>query len=199
MMHFLNKVLLTCLGISFAMISLPAAAALLAIPATGLVAPLEGSPKYPFTKNESINHGRWKKNSQDYPYFGAPRGHGVRYHAGVDVYPEGGTGSAVKALADGIVIKIAPFYTRANGEVTYGVLVDHGGFVANYAELDKPEFEVSSAIKQGQVIGRVSGTKQLHFELYRKGTKDWLRWYEKKPDELIDPTEILLKLFDKAK
>ncbi|MBC8017610.1 MAG: M23 family metallopeptidase [Verrucomicrobia bacterium] len=178
------------------MSSLSAAAEQPEIPMTGLVAPLEGKPGYPFTRNESVYCGQWGENSQDYPYFGAPRDQGRRRHAGVDVYPEGGTGSSVKALADGIIIKIAPFYTRANGEVTYGVLVDHADFVANYAELNKPDSKMSTSVKQGQTIGTISGTKQLHFELYTKGTKDWLRWYGKQPDDLMDPTQILIKLFD---
>ena len=195
MMHFFTRVLLSFLGICMAMSSLSAAAEL-EIPVAGLVAPLEGTPRYPFTKNESMSCGRWGKKSQDYPYFGAPRDHDRRKHAGVDIYPEGGTGSPVKALADGIVIKIAPFFTRANGEVTYGVLVDHVDFVANYAELMKPDFNASTVVKQGQIIGRISGTGQLHFELYVKGTKDWLRWHGKQPDNLLDPTEILIKLLN---
>lgn len=165
------------------------------IPMAELVAPLEGKPKYPFTKEESINSGKWESGSQDYPYFGAPRGNNTRNHAGVDLYPQGGAGSPVKALADGLIIKISPFYKRANGEVTYGVLVDHDDFVVNYAELEKPGLDVSAVIRQGEIIGRISGTQQLHFELYAKGTTDWAPWRGKKPSNLIDPTEILLKLF----
>lgn len=189
-----NLVILICLCTCISMSSPSAAAEQLEIPVAELVAPLEGIPKYPFTKDGSISCGRWEKNSQDYPYFGAPRDNNRRHHAGVDIYPPGGIGSPVKALADGIIVKIAPFYTRSNGEVTYGVLVDHGDFVANYAELTKPDMKVSNVIKQGQIIGRISGTRQLHFELYTKGTKDWLRWYGKQPDNLMDPTELLIRL-----
>ena len=177
--------------------SLAVAAELLEIPMTELVAPFESRPKYPLTKDESINCGKWGENSQDYPYFGAPRGQNTRNHAGIDIYPQGGAGSSVKALADGIVIKIAPFYTRTNDEVTYGVLVDHADFVANYAEFEKPGYKVSTVIKQGEIIGRISGTQQLHFELYAKGTKDWLRWHGTQPENLIDPTEIMIKLLNK--
>lgn len=196
MTHFFK--LLSCLGICLAMSSFSAAASEQSNASmTELVVPIEGKAKYPFSKNESISCGQWVKSSQDYPYFGAPRDHDRRRHAGVDVYPEGGSGSSVKALADGIIIKIAPFYTRANGEVTYGVLVDHAEFVGNYAELNKPDIKVMTTVKQGQIIGTISGTKQLHFELYTKGTKDWLRWYGKKPDDLMDPTEMLIRLFNK--
>lgn len=167
------------------------------VSATRLVAPLESAPNYPFTKDGSIRSGRWRKNSQDYPYFGAPRDRNTRYHAGVDIYPREGAGSAVRALADGTVIKVGPFYTRTNGEVTYGVLVDHGNFVANYAELMKPDVEVARGISQGQVLGRIGGTKQLHFELYAKGTTAWSQWRGKRPENLLDPTGILLTLFDR--
>ncbi|SNB44627.1 M23 family metallopeptidase [Geobacter sp. DSM 9736] len=159
-----------------------------------LVAPVEGALKYPFTKDESIRCGRWRKGSQDYPYFGAPRDRNRRRHAGVDLYPVGGAGSPVRAVADGTIIKIAPFYTRANGEVTYAVLVDHHDFVANYAELLKPDIKASAPVRQGEVLGRVSGTKQLHFEMYTRGTKDWSKWYGERPANLIDPTDLLKML-----
>jgi len=174
-----------------------AAAERLQVSATGLVAPLESAPKYPFTKDGSIRSGRWRKDSQDYPYFGAPRDRNTRHHAGVDMYPHGGAGSTVRALADGTVIKVAPFYTRANGEVTYGVLVDHGDFVANYAELRKPDIQVAADIRQGQVLGRIGGTQQLHFELYAQGTTDWSRWRGRRPDNLLNPTDLLLTVFDR--
>lgn len=194
MMHFLNRIFHTCLISGIALSPLSAVAEPLVTPITALVAPVDGRPQYPLTRTESIACGHWDKNSQDYPYFGAPRSRNTRNHAGVDIYPAGGAGSPVKALADGVILKIAPFYTRANGEVTYGVLVDHADFVANYAELEKPEITVSAAIKQGEAIGRVSGTRQLHFELYTKGTTDWLQWYGKQPDNLLDPTDMLVKL-----
>ncbi len=44
-------------------------------------------------------------------FFGAQEIIVTGYHAGVDLYPEGGAGSSVKAMADGSIIKIAPFYT----------------------------------------------------------------------------------------
>lgn len=196
-MYFLNRLFLTCFGICLCMSPLSASAEQFKISIAELVAPFETRPKYPLNKNESIKCGQWRKNSQDYPYFGAPRENKKRNHAGVDIYPQGGAGSPVKALSDGIIIKIAPFYTRASGEVTYGVLVDHAGFVVNYAELEKPGSTVSTVVKKGEIIGRISGTRQLHFELYAKGTKDWVRWYGKQPDNLIDPTEMLIKLFNK--
>lgn len=162
-----------------------------------IVPPFDGPLKYPFTKNASIECGRWKPGSQDYPYFGAPRDGNKRRHAGIDLYPLQGAGTQVKAVLEGKVIRVAPFYTRRNGEVTYGVLVDHGNFTANYAELKKPPLSPGAIIKQGQIIGVVSGTNQLHFELYKPGTKNWFSWYGSGvPPGLIDPTGMMIRVFD---
>lgn len=165
-----------------------------------LTAPFEGEVRYPFEKDGSTRCGKWKRGSQDYPYFGAPRNNNKRNHAGIDIYPASGAGTAVKAVKNGLVIKIAPFYIRSNGEVTYAVLVDHGDFTVNYAELKKPDLAVSSRLEKGQIIGNVSGTAQLHFELYKSGTTEWTRgWYGEKPPNLLDPTEFVLKLFSVSK
>lgn len=163
---------------------------------TGLSAPLEGAPLYPFTKDASIACGHWEAGSQDYPYFGAPRNGGARSHAGVDIYPPGGEGAPVHAVKDGTVVKIAPFYTRANGEVTYGVLVDHGDFVVNYAEVREPSLSVGQRVARNQVIGAVSGTVQLHLEQYTPGTTTWTSgWYGERPSNLLDPTGAMQALF----
>jgi murein DD-endopeptidase MepM/ murein hydrolase activator NlpD len=159
--------------------------------------PFDGILKYPFTKNDSQQCGHWRAGSQDYPYFGAPRGRNTRSHAGIDLYPIKGAGTPIKAIQDGRVIKIAPFYKRRNREITYALLIEHNGFVANYAELKKPTLVTGAAVKQNQIIGFVSGTKQLHFELYTPGTKDWLFWYGKKPPNLIDPTDMMTRVFRK--
>jgi len=163
---------------------------------SGLSAPLEGRPVYPFTKDASIVCGHWPAGSQDYPYFGAPRNGGARKHAGVDIYPPQGNGAPVRAIKDGTVIKIAPFYTRASGEVTYGMLIDHGDFVANYAELQKPPLSVGNRVARNQVIGAVSGTVQLHLEQYAPGTTNWSGgWYGERPSNLLDPTGMMQQLF----
>lgn len=158
--------------------------------------PFDGPIKYPFTKNDAIKCGHWRSASQDYPFFGAPRDGNTRKHAGLDLYPQKGAGTSIKAIRDGKVIRVAPFYTRRNGEVTYAVLVDHNDFVANYAELKKSSLSPGAIIKQKQIIGVVSGTNQLHFELYKPGTKNWLFWYGSKiPPNLIDPTDMMIRVF----
>lgn len=161
-----------------------------------LLPPVEGRPLYPFTKSESLKCERWRKGSQDYPYFGAPRDGNRRRHAGIDIYPEYGAGTPVKAIRDGTVLKTGAFYVRANREITYGVLIDHVDFIANYAELVRPIISAGERVKRGQTIGRISGTKQLHFELYSQGTIDWLKWYGQRPINLLDPTPMMLRVYD---
>jgi len=166
-----------------------------ATPNTGdMVAPVDGPPRYPFTRDASMACGQWKRNSRDYPYFGAPRDPKPRRHAGVDLYPPQGEGAPVKAMKAGQVIKVASFYTRANGEKTYGVLIDHLDFTANYAELKKPGMKAGQTVASGEIIGQVSGTRQLHLELYEAGTRDWSRWYGEKPAKLLDPTRAMTEL-----
>lgn len=165
-------------------------------PKKDIAPPFDGSLKYPFTKNEAVRCGRWRSRSQDYPYFGAPRDGNTRKHAGIDLYPMKGADTPIKAIRDGKVIKVAPFYTRYNGEITYAVLIDHDEFVVNYAELRKPSLSPGMVVKQKQVIGVVSGTRQLHFEIYRSGTTNWLSWYgNRMPPNLIDPTDMMIKVF----
>lgn len=87
--------------------------------------PFDGPLKYPFTKKSSMECGRWRSGSQDYPYFGAPRDGNARKHAGIDLYPFNGEDTPVRSMLDGTVVKVATFYKRRNGEITYAVLVDH--------------------------------------------------------------------------
>jgi len=159
--------------------------------------PFDGALKYPFTKRGSQECGRWRSGSQDYPYFGAPRDGNTRRHAGIDLYPVKGAGTPIKAIQDGRVIRIAPFYQRRNGEVTYAVLIDHGEYVANYAELRKPALSAGAIVRKKQTIGFLSGTEQLHFELYSPGTEQWLSWNEIMPPNLIDPTDMMRRAFQK--
>lgn len=160
------------------------------------VAPTEGRPVYPFTREGSIACGRWPSGSTDYPYFGAPR-EGSRLHGAIDIYPPGGRGAPVKAMKDGTVLQVIPdFYTRADGEVCCGILIDHGDFVGFYGELTGPAWlSVGQAVKSGQQVGTVSGTAQLHFEEYSPGTKARHDWYGEQAADLVDPTDRMLMLY----
>ena len=175
----------------------PAAAAPAPAPpaAPAQVAPVGGSAIYPFTRDGSVGCGHWSSGSTDYPYFGAPRENG-RLHGAIDIYPPGGKGTPVKAIKDGTVLQVIPaFYTRADGEVCCGILIDHGDFVAFYGEMMSPALlAVGQTVKAGQQIGAVSGTVQLHFEMYTPGTRARGNWYGSQPSNLEDPTQYMLDL-----
>lgn len=170
--------------------------------------PMDGKPVLPFTKSESIGCGHWPSGSLDYPYFGAAR-EGTRLHGAIDIYPPGATaddggGQPVFAVKDGTVISVIDnFYTRANGERTKALLIDHGDFVACYCEIrGQPNakgsallFGAGNAVSKGQVLGYISGTKQLHFEMYKANTRDRFNWYGEQPANLLDPTELMLDLY----
>jgi murein DD-endopeptidase MepM/ murein hydrolase activator NlpD len=190
-------VMLACLLSLLLPVSLPSAESAQGDTAD-LVAPVDDALRYPFTKDASLRCGRWKRNSQDYPYFGAPRNRNARKHAGIDIYPAHGEGTPVKAMKAGKVVRVALFFTRANGEKTYGVLIDHGDFAANYAELKKPEVTAAQVIEQGQTLGRISGTGQLHLEFYAAGTTDRVRWYGDSPQNLLDPTPVVMGLLSEG-
>lgn len=156
--------------------------------------PTEGAPIYPFTEAEAIACGKWATEPMDYPYFGAPRESG-RTHAGVDIYPAAGEGAPLRAMKDGTVLKVEIFFVRYTGEQTYAVLIDHGDLVANYAELRPPALRPGDTVSGGELIGYLSGTEQLHFEMYSPGTRSWAPWYGEKPANLIDPTGTMLELY----
>lgn len=163
---------------------------------TGEIAfPFDSALKYPFTKRASLKCGRWRSRSQDYPYFGAPRDGHARRHGGIDLYPVEGAGVPIKAIQDGTVTRVSPFYKRRSGETTYALLIDHKGYVANYAELSTPILAAGAAVTKNQTIGFVSGTKHLHFELYTPGTRGWMSWswYGEMPLNLIDPTDMMTR------
>ena len=159
-----------------------------------LCPPLDGAPIYPFTGPEAIACGKWASEPLDYPHFSAPR-ESDRLHAGIDIYPAAGEGSPVRAMKDGTVLKVEVFFVRYTGEQTYAVLVDHGDFVANYAELRPPALQPGDTVAKGDLIGQISGTEQLHFEMYNAGTTTWIPWYGDKPANLIDPTGTMLDLY----
>ena len=175
-----------------------------------IFAPVDGSLVRPFTEEEAINCGFWRQGSMDYPYFGAPR-EGDRIHGGIDIYTTGGHasdggGMVVRAIRNGTVLQVIHhFYQRSStGEITQAVLIDHGYFVACYCEIRGNPVELGSSlilsegesVDAGEVIGYVSGTKQLHFELYLPGTQQRSSWYgSRRPDGLLDPTEFILKMY----
>ena len=98
--------------------------------------------------------------------FGFRRGGGKRKHAGCDIYAPIGT--IVRAMDDGKVVQVAPFYLG-----TDEVVVDHGGFLIRYGEvMPGAHFvKVGDEVRRGQAlskVGKLEGLSQsmLHIEAY---------------------------------
>lgn len=175
-----------------------------------LYPPVDGELLLPFDRDGSVECGNWRAGSLDYPYYGAPR-EGNRNHGAIDIYTSGATatdggGMVVRAIKSGTVIStIEFFYQRSStGEITKAVLIDHGDFVACYCEirgapniLGSPLTIASGdTVQGGEIIGYISGTKQLHLELYQPGTTSRTNWYGvEPPDCLVDPTEFVQALY----
>jgi murein DD-endopeptidase MepM/ murein hydrolase activator NlpD len=129
--------------------------------------------------------------------FLANRSGGGRNHVGIDLYAN--AGDEVIACEDGRIVNFYAFYPRANGEMTYALLVAHNGFVANYGEVteDSPRaygWRIGDQVRAGQHIAKVSGTSMLHFESYRTGTRANVRWMvgAQRPAAVLNPTQYLL-------
>jgi len=155
----------------------------------------------------------WPLATKDYPIpvnnepgtFGYQRRGYV--HSGVDLYCEPDT--EVLAIEDGIVVTVLDFTGSKVGTSwwndTQAILIEGKSGVINYGEV-KPLVEPGDKIKQGQVIAKVvtvmkrykgNPMTMLHFEFYDHGVKDRLRWekMENKPKKLLDPTDLLKKVY----
>lgn len=122
-----------------------------------------------------------------------------RHHAGVDLFAN--PGDAVIAVEDGTIIGFYPFLRARTGEMSFAILVAHGGYVANYGEVRENSLatrglDIGSHVRAGQEIASVSDTSMLHFETYQPGTRrnySW-RYHEQRPAAVIDPTPRLQAL-----
>lgn len=131
-------------------------------------------------------------------------------HEGVDLYAN--DGDPVFSIEDGVIIDILPFTgTIANSpwwNDTYCVLVAHNSYVINYGEIT-PSMNLSkgSILKGGDIIGNIRTVllqdkgrpmSMLHLEMYTKGTiepiKEW-SLNTPKPEQLLDPTSLLLSIY----
>lgn len=130
-------------------------------------------------------------------------------HEGVDLYCQ--KDDEVLAMEDGVVIKIKNFTGAVVNSPwwndTWFVLVEGKTGVFNYGEIIPNEnLKEGMFIKEGHVIGKVETVlkndkgrpmSMLHLELYQHGTTDAIiEWAldEKKPIQLLDPTDFLLEL-----
>lgn len=135
-------------------------------------------------------------------------------HEGIDLYCE--NGEEVYAIESGVIVNIAHF----TGEFiaspwwnnTKCIMVEGKTGVFNYGELNPLEtLKVGDSVHEGQLIGHITPVlkkdkgrpmNMLHLELYKHGTKNHLLSWDlhmDKPDNLIDPTPILIDILNDLK
>lgn len=146
------------------------------------------------------------------PAPGAPGSFGARrkfdVHTGVDLYCA--QGAAVFAVERGTVVAIEVF-TGPNTvppspwwNETHAILVESRERVLCYGEVS-PLVQIGDTVEPGQHIAnvvRVLKTDKgrpmdmLHFEMYKHGTRAtvWWKLDEQKPENLLDPTPLILGL-----
>jgi len=132
------------------------------------------------------------------------------YHPGIDIYCD--QGQEVQAIEDGIVVNVEHF-TGTNAipsspwwEDTWSILIEGASGVLGYCELMPAEFiKLGYHVKSGEVIANIipvlkkdkgNGRTMLHFEHYIKETTEHVTWIlnTPKPDELLNPRELLEKI-----
>lgn len=141
--------------------------------------------------------------------FGVKRKH--HFHEGVDLYAPEGT--VVRAVEDGVVVRVAQFTGEAVDmpwwEDTWAVMVEGQSGVVVYGEIVpcsdligptplRTEVCVGDpigAVKRVLKVDKGRPMSMLHLELRKHGTTDWSGWYEEtgRPDNLLDPTPHLLR------
>jgi murein DD-endopeptidase MepM/ murein hydrolase activator NlpD len=143
------------------------------------------------------------------PRFGENSFAGIRkydIHTGVDLFCE--VGQPVLAMESGIVVNVLPF-TGAKAESpwwleTDAVMIEGESGVFLYGEIET-SLKVGEYVQEGQLVGKVvrvlkndkgKPVTMLHLELYQHGTRDcvWWKLNERCPEQLLDPTAILISL-----
>lgn len=146
--------------------------------------------------------------------FNSNRSKGTRKHAGRDLYTEPKT--TVVAMADGVVLKTAPFYAGTDYIAVHHKTNDGREFIINYGEVDPGTKKVKDKdeVTQGQELG-VTGylhdivviknhtIYMLHFEHYsgelgfdmdKNHILSGDNKYKRRGD-LVDPLEILQEAY----
>ena len=114
-----------------------------------------------------VPHEDYHVSSHHARYFGAPRDHGKRIHAGCDLFAKLGT--AIYAVDDGVVVDVSTSFYHGTGAIA---LRHTPGYVVRYCEVLTDSVE---NIKRGQrfhagdtiaQVGKMFVNSMLHFELY---------------------------------
>lgn len=138
------------------------------------------------------------------------------YHPGVDLYTK--DGEAIYAIEDGVVVSKGLFTGPVVGhnwwETTWYIMVEGKSGVFNYGEIYNTPLQIGCELIAGQIIGNVKrvlfedklrphipghSTSMLHLELYSRGSTEPVEWLDKKPKNLLDPTQVILPLWLKEK
>jgi murein DD-endopeptidase MepM/ murein hydrolase activator NlpD len=100
-------------------------------------------------------------------------------HAGLDVAV--GTGSPVKAPADGVVANTGEYFFNGNT-----VFVDHGqGLITAYMHLSRVDVRAGQAVKKGEILGAVGATG--------RATGPHLHWAVILNNTPVDPELFLVR------
>lgn len=139
--------------------------------------------------------------------FGTARKHDT--HTGVDLYSY--EGAEVFAVESGVVVGVECFTGPGADSPwwlqTFAVLVEGRSGVVLYGELGPPILRVGDSLYTGQYVGAVSQvlaedkgtpTTMLHLELYTPGTTKAEWWREQRPENLRDPTALLVDAFERG-
>lgn len=125
--------------------------------------------------------------------FASSRSGGTRAHAGVDFVAPHGT--AVYAMTDGTVQRVAGFYQN-----TLAVeILNSDGSVLRYCEID-PIVSEGDYVVQGQKIGTIlradSGTEMLHLEVYTGEATGKLTQSDNRNYPYVDTELVYLRRWD---
>lgn len=141
--------------------------------------------------------------------FGVIRKHDI--HTGIDLYCE--PNASVHAIEHGVVVSVEKFTGQHADSPwwndTWAILVrGESGLVMCYGELRPMEWiEEGYHCVHGEKLGEiipvlkknkgVTPTTMLHFEIYKPGTTKTVWWHhgEPQPETLLDPTEIIRKIY----
>jgi murein DD-endopeptidase MepM/ murein hydrolase activator NlpD len=129
-------------------------------------------------------------------------------HTGVDLYCEELT--EVVSIEDGEIVAVEWFTGEKVGmpwwNNTQAVAIKGKSGIINYGEI-LTNLKIGDKVTEGQLIGRVTpvlkkdkgkvpSTSMLHIEMYKEYDGDWSVWEigQSKPDNLLDPTDLLISI-----